>query len=131
MHSRRSFLKTTSIYSAGILAAPVLPSLLHAGGSAIGLQLYTVRDAMKTDPQGTLAKVAKIGYNSLEGATYTGTETFYGMDPKTFSGVLKNNGLIMRSCHYQAMAKHTSGAPALTNGISVNGTHPCMTGTKP
>ena len=81
MHSRRSFLKTTSIYSAGILAAPALPSLLNGGGPNLGLQLYTVRDAMKADPQGTLAKVAKIGYNSLEGATYnTGVEKFYGMD---------------------------------------------------
>jgi sugar phosphate isomerase/epimerase len=56
---------------------------------------------MAKDPVGTLAKVAKIGYDSLEGATYTGTEKFYGMDPKTFLGVLKNNGQIMRSCHYR------------------------------
>ena len=101
MHTRRSFLKTTTLYSAGILAAPALPSFLAAGSAAIGLQLYTVRDAMATDPSGTLAKVAQIGYNSLEGATYTGTEKFYGMDPKTFAGVLKTNNLVMRSCHYR------------------------------
>src|ERR1700761_3128624 len=115
MQTRRSFLKTTSTYSAAILAAPFLPSLLQAGGPAIGLQLYTVRDQMKADPTGTLAKVAQIGYNSLEGATYTGTEKFYGMDPQTFSGVLKNNGLVMRTCHYR-YGEDPSGAPALTNG---------------
>ena len=69
--------------------------------SYIGLQLYTVRDAMQKDPAGTLAKVAKIGYNSVEGATYTGTENFYGMDAKNFCSVLKKNGLIIPSSHYR------------------------------
>src|SRR3569833_1139776 len=100
MHSRRSFLKTTAVYSAGILAAPSVSSVFAAGKPTIGLQLYTVRDAMAQDPKGTLAKVAQIGYNSLEGATYTGTETFYGMDPKSFKELLNKNGLVMRSCHY-------------------------------
>ncbi|MBS1661676.1 MAG: sugar phosphate isomerase/epimerase [Bacteroidetes bacterium] len=101
MHTRRSFLKTTTLYSAGLLAAPALSSFIKAGQPTIGLQLYTVRDAMKADPKGTLAKVAQIGYNSLEGATYTGTGDFYGMDAKTFGGVLKANSLVMRSCHYR------------------------------
>ncbi len=114
MH-RRSFLKTTSLYSAGILAAPALSSFLSAEKPAIGLQLYTVRDAMQADPTGTLAKVAGIGYNSLEGATYTGTEKFYGMDPKTFSGVLKTNGLVMRSCHYRLGEDGSGGV--LTDGV--------------
>jgi sugar phosphate isomerase/epimerase len=129
MQTRRSFLKTGSLYSAGILAAPGLlrpgfpraaGQTARAAGHTLGLQLYTVRDAMAKDPVGTLAKVAQIGYNSLEGATYTGTEKFYGMDPQTFSGVLKNNGLIMRSCHYR-YGEDNSGAPALTDGI-FNGT---------
>src|ERR1700753_4150818 len=102
MHTRRSFLKTTTLYSAGILAAPALPSFLAAAGKDFGLQLYTVRDAMTKDPAGTLAKVAAIRDNSLEGATYNdGKENFYGMDPKTFSALLKKNGQIMRSCHYR------------------------------
>ncbi|GAC1424605.1 MAG: sugar phosphate isomerase/epimerase [Chitinophagaceae bacterium] len=88
--------------------APSLPSW-YRGPAIIGLQLYTVRDAMQADPAGTLAKVARIGYNSLEGATYTGTEKFYGMDPKTFKGVLKKNGLVMRSCHYRLGEDHTDG----------------------
>ena len=56
---------------------------------------------MAKDPASTLAKVAQTGYNSVEGATYTGTQNFYGMDPKTFAGVLKQNGLIMPSSHYR------------------------------
>ena len=120
MHTRRSFLKTSALYSAGILAAPSLPSFLSAAGPVIGLQLYTVRDAMAKDPNGTLAKVAAIGYNSMEGATYNdGKENFYGMDAKSFAGVLKTNGLVMRSCHYR-LGEDANGA-TLTNGV-FNGT---------
>ncbi len=98
MTTRRSFLKTSAVLSAGLLAAPRLFAYNH---KYIGLQLYTVRDAMQKDPAGTLAHVAQIGYNSIEGATYTGSETFYGMDAKTFAALLKQNGLIMPSSHYR------------------------------
>ena len=106
MHTRRSFLKNASLYSAGALALPGLVSfrdLLKT--STIGVQLYTVRDAMASDPAGTLAKVAKIGFNSVEGATYTGSEKFYGMDAKPFAELLKSNGLTMHSSHYRLGAE--------------------------
>ncbi len=120
MHTRRSFLKSTALYSAGIFAAPSLSKFLPSPGPTIGLQLYTVRDFMAKDPAGTLAKVAQIGYNSLEGATYNnGDEKFYGMEPKAFLGLLKNNGLVMRSCHYR-YGEDPKGAN-LTNGV-FNGT---------
>src|SRR5215471_8662901 len=97
MTTRRSFIKTTSLASAALM---VKPSVFNFNHSYIGLQLYTVRDAMQKDPAGTLAKVAKVGYNSVE-ATYTGTDKFYGMDAKTFADTLKKNGLIMVSSHYR------------------------------
>ncbi|MEO6844812.1 MAG: sugar phosphate isomerase/epimerase [Ginsengibacter sp.] len=98
MTTRRSFLKTSSVLSAGLMIGP---SKLKAKTPLIGLQLYTVRDAMEKDPKAALAHVAKIGYNSVEGATYTETEKFYGMSPSEFKKVLKNNGLVMYSSHYR------------------------------
>jgi sugar phosphate isomerase/epimerase len=98
MVTRRSFLKTSSVLSAGLMIAP---SAFKPKTSLIGLQLYTVRDAMGKDPKATLAHVAKIGYNSVEGATYTDSEKFYGMSPSEFKKVLKNNGLVMYSNHYR------------------------------
>ena len=98
MTTRRSFLKSSAVYSASLLVAP---NLLNYNHKYIGLQLYTVRNAMQTDPAATLAHVAKIGYNSVEGATYTGSQKFYGMEPAAFSRVLKQNGLIMPSSHYR------------------------------
>ena len=97
MNSRRSFLKSASILTSGVM---LTPSLFNASKPNIGLQLYTVRDAMEKDAAGTLARVAKIGYNSLEGATYTGTQQFYGMAPKAFAALLKQNGQIMPSGHF-------------------------------
>ena len=38
----------------------------------VGLQLYTVRDLMKADFEGTLAAVAKVGYKEVEFAGYFG-----------------------------------------------------------
>jgi sugar phosphate isomerase/epimerase len=98
MTTRRSFIKTTFAASAALIIKPAFFNFNH---SYIGLQLYTVRNAMQKDPAGTLAKVAQIGYNSVEGATYTGTENFYGMDAKSFADLLKKNGLIMPSSHYR------------------------------
>jgi sugar phosphate isomerase/epimerase len=98
MTTRRSFIKTSAVLSAGLLAAP---RLFAYDKKYIGLQLYTVRDAMAKDPAATLAKVAKVGYNSVEGATYTGSELFYGMSGMDFSKLLKDNGLVMYSSHYR------------------------------
>jgi len=106
MTSRRSFIKSSAVYSAGLLVAP---SLLNYNHKYIGLQLYTVRDAMQKDPSATLAQVSKIGYNSVEGATYTGSQKFYGMEAAEFSRVLKQNGLIMPSSHYRLGEEKTNG----------------------
>jgi sugar phosphate isomerase/epimerase len=114
MISRKEFLKTSLFAASGML---VLPSLLTACADTkkkIGVQLYTVRDAMQKDPAGSLAKVAGIGYKEVEGATYTGTEMFYGMSANDFKSLLQKNGLAMPSSHYML------GAPV--NGSSPKGT---------
>ncbi len=59
----------------------------------VGVQLYTVRDAMKTDFEGTLAKVAAIGYKEVEFAGY------FDHAPKDIRAVLDKNGLASPSCH--------------------------------
>jgi sugar phosphate isomerase/epimerase len=105
MSSRRSFIKSSSLLTAGAFFEP---SVFKPAKQYIGLQLYTVRDAMQTDPAGTLAKVAALGYNSVEGATYTGSEKFYGMNAADFLKLLKQNGLIMPSSHYRLGEEKTN-----------------------
>ncbi len=59
----------------------------------IGLQLYTVRDKMKMDFDGTLAKVASIGYKEVEFAGY------FGRTPQQVRAVLDKNDLASPACH--------------------------------
>jgi len=116
MTSRRAFVKSAALLSAGVL---VSPALLAAPPKYIGLQLYTVRDAMQQDAAGALAKVAQLGYNSVEGATYTGSLKFYGLEPAAFAKLLKQNGLIMPSSHYMLGQQETNGQP--TPGTILHG----------
>ena len=97
MTTRRSFLKTSAVLSAGLLVAP---KLFAFDKKYIGLQLYTVRDAMAKDPAATLAKVAQTGFTSVEG-TYSGVGKFHNVASKDFAALLKQNGLVMPSCHYR------------------------------
>jgi sugar phosphate isomerase/epimerase len=108
MPSRRVFIKSASALSAAVFVKGPLNAF--ASSPVIGLQLYTVRDAMGTDPLGTLKKVAQIGYNSVENATYTGTEKFYGMDAATYKKVLNENGLTANSGHYRLGEEQDKGA---------------------
>jgi sugar phosphate isomerase/epimerase len=71
--NRRTFLEQ----SAGGLAALALPRRLtgEAGVARldrIGVQLYTVRDVLQRDFEGTLARIARIGYQEVEFAGYMG-----------------------------------------------------------
>ena len=108
MTSRRVFIKSASALSAAVFVKGPFGAL--AAAPVIGLQLYTVRDAMAKDPLATLAQVAQIGYNSVENATYTGTEKFYGMDAATYKKVLANNGLKANSGHYRLGEEQEKGA---------------------
>lgn len=59
----------------------------------VGLQLYTVRDAMQRDLPGTLARVAQIGYKDVEFAGY------FGRTPSEIRALLEQNGLRAPSSH--------------------------------
>jgi sugar phosphate isomerase/epimerase len=61
----------------------------------VGLQLYTVRDLMKDDFDGTIAKVAKIGYKEVEFAGY------FGHTGEQVRAVCAKNGLSPVSTHVQ------------------------------
>jgi len=67
--SRRTFLKTSS---AAVAASCVGTTRLHAAPSdkPVGLQLYSVRELLPKDFDGTLHKLAAIGYREVEAAGY-------------------------------------------------------------
>ena len=81
--SRRKFIKTSAVFAAGV---SLMPRSLFASPKKIqrlGLQLYTVRDAMHSDPAGTLKKLSEAGFKHLEHAGYSDRK-FYGYEVKAF-----------------------------------------------
>ena len=102
--TRRQFLKDAAAVSAAaavvtprVQAAPA-PQLTSASpwGSRIGLELYTVRDQLAADFEGTLAKIAAIGYTEVEPVGYN------DMPPDRFRALLDRLKLTMPSTHAPA-----------------------------
>jgi sugar phosphate isomerase/epimerase len=96
---RRSFLGAlAAIGSAGLApergctSASRLPTELSYL-KRIGLQLYTVRDEMAANFEGTLARVAAIGYREVEFAGYL------DRNPRAVRAILDQNGLVAPSAH--------------------------------
>lgn len=101
MTNRRDFLRNaTLILAGGMLVRPSLASAATAAKAkkAIGLQLYSVRDAMRNDAMATLKEVAKIGYKTLETANYADGK-IYGMAPAEFKKVVKGLGMKVTGAH--------------------------------
>jgi sugar phosphate isomerase/epimerase len=94
--NRRTFLET----AASVAAATLFSSRLGWAAGAhkidkVGVQLYTVRDLMKEDFEGTIAKVAQVGYKEVEFAGY------FGRTAQQVKEVLQKNGLTAPSTHVQ------------------------------
>jgi len=109
--SRREFLKLSS---AGALGAIVLSqsgcavkgktaaakNVRDPKSFGIGLQLYTIRDAMKADAPGSLKKVSDCGYKYIELADYSNGK-FYGYAPEEFKKMVNGLGMEILSSHTQ------------------------------
>jgi sugar phosphate isomerase/epimerase len=104
-HSRRTFLKNSAM---AITAASILPGEIAASVTAkriVGIQLYTVREAMGKDPAGTLKKLSEMGYRYVEHANYVDRK-FYGYGAKEFKSLLDSLKLKMLSGHTRMDPQH-------------------------
>lgn len=88
--SRRSFLGQVA---AGTLLSTVTGRAAEHRIERLGVQLYTVRDLMAKDFEGTLAKVASLGYQEVEFAGY------FDLTPKNVRAILDRNTLTAPSAH--------------------------------
>ncbi len=103
---RRDFLKRGALAIAGaVVGGSVISGLAGSAGCTpapknkrIGLQLYSLRDAMKEDPEGTLKAIAAMGYTELETASYDGSK-IYGYTPQEFRTLVEGLGMKVTSCH--------------------------------
>lgn len=101
LKNRRDFLK---IAGAGTVGAMAFGSMAMSAAAAnkksvdVGVQLYSIRDAMTADLVGSLTKVAEMGYKNVELAGYAGGK-FYGLSAKEFGKIVNGLGLNIISSH--------------------------------
>ena len=105
---RRTFLKHVGAIGAGALVTGAMGCSAGNAASAsrpsgrsgedvldqLGVQLYTVRDLMQESVDETLARVAAVGYETVE------TAGLYGLTPATFREHLRRHGLRSPAGHY-------------------------------
>ena len=107
--NRRKFIGSSVAAAALTAARPswAADSIHHVDSPAVahsidrvGIQLYTVRAAMKTDFEGTIAKVAATGYKEVEFAgLFDPKGGYFGRSPKDVRAILDQNGLAAPSAH--------------------------------
>jgi sugar phosphate isomerase/epimerase len=93
--SRRTFLQTASAsaaYAAVGSSAPLL--MANPLGLPVGLQLYSVRDLLPKDYEGTLRQLGALGYREVEAAG------FFGHSPSEVKQAMARAGLNCVSAHY-------------------------------
>ncbi|MEO7042484.1 MAG: sugar phosphate isomerase/epimerase [Gemmatimonadaceae bacterium] len=91
---RRSFLAVVSGSLATMALGPRAPrTRANRRLDRIGVQLYTIRNAIKTDLDGSLARVASIGYREVELAGYQSHTV------AEFKASLDRHGLVAPSTH--------------------------------
>jgi sugar phosphate isomerase/epimerase len=95
MPTRRTFLRCGAASVVASLAAtrPALAAMRRKQLKQIGIQLYTVRNQMASDFQGTLELIAKLGYKEVEFAGY------FDRTPQQVKETLAAIGLAAPSAH--------------------------------
>jgi len=99
MQNRRNFIRNGAGLVAGSLAIPSFArSLFKSSYPPPGIQLYTFFNVIDADVDGTLKRIAEIGYVEIESA-FSKKGGYYGYTVKQFSALLKSLGLNWKSHH--------------------------------
>ena len=95
LHSRRSFLATLGATAIGASAAcrARAADAVGAPSRPLGIQLYTVRGAMRRDVAATLRELAGLGYREVEFAGY------FDRSPAALRELLTRHGLAAPAAH--------------------------------
>ena len=108
---RRHFIQNLSLGAAGLYMSPLLADQFKK--KSLNVQLYTVRDAVSKNLEGTLERLAGLGYKNIELFGYNGT--FFGKTANEFKTILSNTGIKVLSSH------HTTGIAMKGKGTLSDG----------
>jgi sugar phosphate isomerase/epimerase len=123
-NSRRDFLKKTAYVAAGASALPFVSyacsSTKKSSTMEIGVQIYSVRNELQADFEGTLQKIAAIGYDYIE-AYGLGTDGLYfgRMKPADFRRMVEGMGMRIASTHSSYFTE--SAAEIMINAAKLSG----------
>jgi sugar phosphate isomerase/epimerase len=108
---RRNFIQNVSMGTAALYANKLFTGL--ADSKSLAVQLYTVREAVAKNLEGTLQQLAELGYKNIELYGYNGT--FFGKTVNEFKTILANTGIKVLSSH------HTTGIARKSKGTLTDG----------
>jgi sugar phosphate isomerase/epimerase len=108
---RKHFIQNLSFGAAGLYMSPLLADQFKK--KSLNVQLYTVRDAVSKNLEGTLERLAGLGYKNIELYGYNGT--FFGKTASEFKTILGNTGIKVLSSH------HTTGIAMKGKGTLSDG----------
>lgn len=94
MTHRRRFLQQLAATAGALTVSDLMAQTAPDWKQQIGLELYTVRDLLPKDYEGTLARVAEMGYKEVEPA-----DPYDNLGPKQYRALLDRYGLTMPSTH--------------------------------
>ena len=98
---RRDFIKQTTLFTSMVLLPKLMLSNPPRRKYKMGLQLFTIRDAMAKDPVETLKKVRALGYEDSEIFGYDGEKgTYYGMKAADYKRLMDDLQFKATSGHY-------------------------------
>lgn len=106
LQNRREFFKISAAGAVGLAVLGPLcctPAAVDRKSFGVGIQLYTLRDAMTADALGSLKKLSDLGYKNLELANYSDGK-FYGFAPKELKKIAGDLGMDILSSHTQVEA---------------------------
>jgi sugar phosphate isomerase/epimerase len=99
-YNRKEFIKTAAMATAGLSLTNGLLACTDEGKKLqYGIQLYTVRNDVFKNLEGTLQYLAQAGYQQIELFGFDGSK-FFGKTPKEFKAMFDANGLTAPSGHY-------------------------------
>lgn len=96
MKNRRDFLRASTGLVLGSCFLSYLPK--SASKKDVGINLYSIREAMLSDAADTLKKLATIGYKEIESAKSV-KGNYYGLKPKEIKNIIEDLGMTLRSGH--------------------------------
>jgi sugar phosphate isomerase/epimerase len=120
---RRAFLGTVT--AATLLSNRLTWAFAEHEIEKVGVQLYTVRFAMKEDFEGSIAKVAAIGYKEVELAEFAqaadGTVTYFNHTPAEVRAAFDRHGLTSPSTHVKLTSMSPENFPKVIEASKIIG----------